>query len=91
MPSQLVTDLTPYGGQEVTLECFFDTVDSMGNGGPGDVIDDLRIEDPCPRGCFRSATCRLRRPSTMAGTPIWIMAVSKHYPYSIHRALRGGD
>ena len=41
-------DLSAYIGQEITLEFYFDTVDSFGNSGFGVAVDNLHFIAACP-------------------------------------------
>ncbi|MBM4344267.1 MAG: hypothetical protein FJ100_12935 [Deltaproteobacteria bacterium] len=40
-------DLSPHMGQEIQIEFFFNTIDSIGNGGKGVFIDDLKVTTDC--------------------------------------------
>ncbi len=40
-------DLSPYMGQEIQIELYFNTLDSIGNGGKGVFVDDLKVTTDC--------------------------------------------
>ncbi len=46
--SAIAIDLTPYIGQEIQLEFYFNTVDSVGNSGFGVAVDNLHFTAACP-------------------------------------------
>lgn len=69
-------DLSSFGGQPITVQLRFDTVDSVANTTEGVYVDDLAVTRGCgPKGCTSSADCDDKWSATTdkcaAGTCTW--------------------